>query len=72
MKYIPFRVYVKAYDDVGYAYSKNSGNSFLNNRFLNGYGLGIDIVVSYYAKFRIEYSFNHLNKNGLFLHGSKE
>lgn len=72
MKYIPFRVYVKAYDDVGYVYSKNSGNSFLNNRFLNGYGVGIDIVASYYAKFRIEYSFNHLNKNGLFLHGSKE
>ncbi|MBL7765825.1 MAG: hypothetical protein JNJ58_07025 [Chitinophagaceae bacterium] len=72
IKYIPIRVYMKAYDDIGYIYNKYPGNSFLNNKLLHGYGLGMDIVISYYAKFRIEYSFNHLRQNGLFLHGTKE
>ncbi len=71
-KFIPVRIYAKLYDDIGYVYSKYPGTSFLNNQFLNGYGAGIDIVISYYAKFRIEYSFNHLKQNGLFLHGNKE
>ncbi len=72
MTYIPFRVYVKSFHDIGYVYNKFPGNSYLNNRLLNGYGVGVDIVVSYYARFRIEYSFNHLGEKGLFLHGSKE
>jgi hypothetical protein len=72
IKYIPVRVFAKIYDDIGYSYNKYPGNSRFNNKLLNGYGLGLDIVISYYAKFRIEYSFNHLNQNGLFLHGSKE
>ena len=72
IRHIPLRMYLKAYDDIGYGYSEFAGNSFLNNTILNGYGVGLDIVVSYYAKFRIEYSFNHLKQNGLFLHGNKE
>ena len=72
MKYIPLRVYAKAFDDIGYVYNRFPGNSFLNNRLLNGYGVGLDIIISYYARFRIEYSFNHLGERGLFLHGSSE
>ncbi|MBL7771595.1 MAG: BamA/TamA family outer membrane protein [Chitinophagaceae bacterium] len=72
LKHIPVRVYGKLFDDLGYAYNEFPGTSFLNNRMLNGYGAGVDIMVSYYARLRIEYSFNHLNQNGLFLHGSKE
>lgn len=72
IKYIPIRLYAKVFDDVGYVYNKYPGDSKFNNRLLNGFGVGIDIVISYYAKFRIEYSFNHLRENSLFLHGSKE
>lgn len=72
IQYVPIRIYAKVYDDIGYVYSKYPGNSYLNNRWLNGYGAGIDIAISYYAKFRLEYSFNHLKQNGLFLHGNKE
>lgn len=72
IQYLPVRLYAKLYDDVGYAYNKYPQTSFLNNKFLNGYGSGLDIIVSYYLKFRIEYSFNHLHQKGLFLHGSKE
>lgn len=71
-KHVPIRIYAKVYDDAGVVYTEHEGSSFLNNKLLNGYGAGIDIVVSYYAKFRIEYSFNHLKQNGLFLHGNKE
>jgi outer membrane protein assembly factor BamA len=72
MQHIPFRVYTKAFYDVGYAYNKNAGNSFLNNRMLHGYGLGVDVVLSYYIRCRIEYSFNHIGENSLFLHTTKE
>lgn len=72
MQYLPLRLYAKVYDDLGYVYTKNAGDSRLSNRFLNGYGAGLDLVVSYYFKFRVEYSFNHLGQNGLFLHGNKE
>ena len=71
-KYIPIRVYAKIYNDIGYVYNKHPETSFLNNKILNGYGAGFDVLVSYNIKFRIEYSFNHLNQKGLFLHGSKE
>ena len=63
MKYIPVRLYAKAYDDIGYVTNSSFGNSQLNNKLLHGYGMGLDIVISYYAKFRIEYSFNHLQQN---------
>ena len=72
MHLIPLRFYAKVYDDMGYVYSRHPGNNRFNNTFLNGYGVGLDIVISYYARFRIEYSFNHLGQNGLFLHGNKE
>ncbi len=72
MRFIPFRVYAKIFDDIGYVYKVETGNSFLNNRLLNGYGVGLDIIISYYAKFRLEYSLNHLGQKGLFLHGTKE
>lgn len=72
MQYLPLRLYAKVYDDVGYVYTRNAIDSRLSNRWLNGYGAGLDLVVSYYFKFRVEYSFNHLGQNGLFLHGNKE
>lgn len=72
LKYIPLRIYGKAYDDLGYVYAAQPKNSFLDNRWLHGYGVGVDIVISYLTKIRVEYSFNHLNQNGLFLHGRKD
>ena len=68
LKYVPIDVYPKIYGDGGYVHSNNFGNSFLNNRILYGYGLGVDVVFSYYLKVRLEYSFNGLNEKGLFLH----
>lgn len=40
----------------------------LNNEWLSGYGLGLDLVTSYDQVIRAEYSFNALGENGFFLH----
>jgi len=72
IRFIPLRLYFKLYDDIGYVNNQRPHDDHFNNKILNGYGAGMDIVISYYIKFRVEYSFNHLHQNGLFLHGSKE
>ncbi|MBS1772821.1 MAG: hypothetical protein JST82_08170 [Bacteroidetes bacterium] len=69
---IPVRVYPKIFADVGVGYNKFPGNSFLNNRGLMGYGIGVDVVSAYEFKFRLEYAFNHLGENGVFLHLNSE
>lgn len=65
---IPLRVFLKGFSDVGYAYSKNFGNSVLNNKLLRTWGFGVDIVTFYDVVVRLEYSFNHLGDRGLFFH----
>lgn len=65
---IPFRIFLKAYGDLGYAYSPtpNSTNT-LNNRLMRTWGFGMDIVSIYDFVFKIEYSFNQLGRDGLYL-----
>ncbi|RYE26171.1 MAG: hypothetical protein EOP51_01400 [Sphingobacteriales bacterium] len=65
---IPLRIYPKIYADFGYVRNKFEGNSYLNNRWLGGYGAGVDIVTAYDLKIRVEYTWNHLGEKGLFLH----
>lgn len=65
---IPFTIYAKTFTDIGYAYTKKKYDSFLNNKFLYTGGFGIDIISLYDINFKIEYSFNQLGQNGLFLH----
>lgn len=69
---IPIRLYPKVYGDLGYVSYKYPGNSFLNNRLLYSYGIGLDIWSAYDFKLRLEYSFNHLLEKGLFLHVNSE
>lgn len=69
---IPFRVYVKAYGDMGYSYNKNFPQNSLVNRMLYTAGAGVDFVTLYDVVFRFEYSFNQLGQNGLFLHFKNE
>ena len=65
---IPFRVFFKAYGDLGYGYIKTPipGNT-LNNTLLKTWGFGLDIVSIYDFVFKIEYSFNQLGRDGLYL-----
>jgi len=64
---IPLRAFAKTYADIGYGRNINPGNSFLNNRMLAGYGVGLDVVTLYDLNIRMEYTFNNIGQKGLFL-----
>lgn len=65
---IPFRIYAKTFADVGYAHNPYNPENSLTNRMLYTTGAGIDIVTFYDFVLRVDYSFNQLGQNGLFLH----
>lgn len=69
---IPIRVYPKIFADAGYVQNQYEGNSFLNNRILYSAGIGLDIFTAYDIKIRLEYAWNHLGQNDLFLHFNSE
>jgi outer membrane protein assembly factor BamA len=64
---IPFTFFAKTYADIGVVYNKPAYQTTLNNKLLYSGGFGIDILSIYDVSLRIEYSFNQLGKNGLFL-----
>jgi outer membrane protein assembly factor BamA len=66
--HIPFRIYARLFGDMGYSYNKNFTNNSLTNRTLYTYGAGLDLVSFYDFVLRVDYSFNQLGQNGLFLH----
>ncbi|GIV26395.1 MAG: hypothetical protein KatS3mg027_0209 [Bacteroidia bacterium] len=66
---IPFYAYINLFFDAAYVrdrfyYSTN----FLSNRWIYGYGIGLDFITYYDLVFRIEAAINHLNKTGIYLH----
>jgi outer membrane protein assembly factor BamA len=65
----PFNVYLKTFCDIGYVkdeyYLKN--NPF-NNKWLTGYGVGLDINTVYDIVMRIEFSINHTGESKIYLH----
>lgn len=73
-RHIPFSVYFKLYGDLGYV--SNYDNYLINNRLteklLRSWGFGLDLVGSYDAVLRLEYSFNGEGDSGFFLHLKKE
>src|SRR5436190_2662304 len=68
INYIPFRIYGKIYGNAGYAYNPQPGPNSLTNRMLYSGGAGIDIVTIYDVNIRLEWSFNQIGQNGLYLH----
>lgn len=65
---IPFNIYGKVYGNVGYVHNPQPGNNFLSNKMLYSGGFGIDIITLYDFTLKLEWSFNQLGQNGLFLH----
>ncbi|MER3497525.1 MAG: hypothetical protein C4308_02225 [Chitinophagaceae bacterium] len=65
---IPFRIYGKIFGNTGYVYNEEPGTNSLTNRMLYSGGLGIDIVTFYDIVLKLEWSFNQLGQNGLYLH----
>jgi outer membrane protein assembly factor BamA len=66
--HIPFRIYAKAYVDLGYVYDKYDNPNSLVNKTLYTGGVGIDVVTFYDFVFRAEFSMNQLGEKGLFFH----
>lgn len=64
---IPFTFYGKTFADAGFVYNKKEFDTNLNNRLLRTAGFGIDVLTLYDVNLRLEYSFNQLGQNGLFL-----
>lgn len=81
-RHIPISIFLKTYADFGYVknynYYKNSESGTYNQsgrlaeKWLSGAGFGLDIVGSYDAVLRLEYSFNVEGENGFFFHLKKE
>lgn len=69
---IPLRIYPKVFADVGYTDGAGMRYSPLSNRVLYSAGVGLDVVTFYDVKIRMEYTWNHMNQNGLYLHFNSE
>ncbi|MEL7529875.1 MAG: BamA/TamA family outer membrane protein [Bacteroidota bacterium] len=68
----PFGLYLSSFAETGYVYDKsfNHQDTFLTNRWLLGYGLGLNVIGFYDMLLRVEYSRNHLGMGGIYLNGT--
>lgn len=66
---LPILIYGRVYADAGYVWDElyAEGNP-LDNSFLLGGGVGLDVVLIYDTTLRFEYSINKLGEHGLFFH----
>ena len=65
---IPINIYGRTYGNTGYTYNPNPGNNYLSNKMLFSGGFGIDITTIYDFTLKLDWSFNQLGQNGIFLH----
>lgn len=67
----PFGLYLSAYSDFGYVqdWTFNNLDTYLKNRVLTGYGMGLNVITIYDFMLRFEYSFNHFGQRGFYISG---
>ncbi|HSC54430.1 MAG TPA: POTRA domain-containing protein [Phnomibacter sp.] len=65
---IPFRFFMKAYGNIGYAYHNNPGNNYMNNQLLRTAGMGFEVATIYDLVMKFDYSFNQFGEHGFFIH----
>ncbi|MCC5920546.1 MAG: BamA/TamA family outer membrane protein [Cyclobacteriaceae bacterium] len=67
---VPIEIYLKTFFDQGHVWNSVPYplNERLQNRYLYGGGVGIDIVTFYDAVFRLERSWNAVGETGFFIH----
>lgn len=66
---VPVKVYAKAFANAGYIHNPNfTPDNELNNRMLYSAGVGLDIVAFADLILKVEWSYNQLGQNGLYLH----
>ena len=67
-KKIPFTIFARVFGNAGYVHHPEPGENLLANRFLTSAGAAIDILTFYDFTLKLEWTFNQLGQNGLFLH----
>lgn len=69
---LPFGIYLTGFCDTGYVRdnSFNAIDPYLDNRWLIGYGLGLNVIGFYDMLVRVEYSRNHLGQGGIYINGT--
>ncbi len=65
---IPVRIFGKMYGNAGYVHNPEPGENRLSNKMLYSGGFGIDILTFYDVTFKLEWTFNQLGQNGIFVH----
>jgi outer membrane protein assembly factor BamA len=65
---IPVRIFGKIYGNTGYVHNPQPGDNLLSNKMLYSGGVGIDILTFYDVTFKLEWTFNQLGQNGIFVH----
>ncbi len=65
---IPFRIFAKVFGNAGYVHNPEPGENALSNQMLYSGGFGIDILSFYDVTFKLEWTFNQLGQNGIFIH----
>ncbi|MGK2862604.1 MAG: POTRA domain-containing protein [Chitinophagaceae bacterium] len=65
---VPFNIYGRTFGNSGYTYNPNPGDNYLSNKMLFSGGLGIDITTIYDFTLKLDWSFNQLGQNGIFVH----
>lgn len=68
LNHIPIRLYAKIYANSGYVYNPQAGDNLLCNKMLYSGGIGFDLITFYDFIIKVEWSFNQLGQNGLYLH----
>lgn len=65
---IPLKIYGKVYGNTGYVHNPRPGFNQLANKMMYGGGFGLDILTDYDFTLKLDFSFNQLGENGLYLH----
>lgn len=65
----PLGVYLSAFADAGYVRDDTFNNldPYLKDKWLSGYGFGLNLITVYDFLIRLEYSTNHLGQSGIYL-----
>jgi outer membrane protein assembly factor BamA len=64
--------YLSTFVDLGYVsdQSINNHDTFLKEKLLSGYGVGLNLIGIYDMLVRVELTRNHLGQSGIYLHGT--
>ena len=65
---VPFNIYARVFGNTGYVHQPEPGSNSLSNKMLFTGGFGIDITTIYDFTLKLDWSFNQLGQNGIFIH----